>query len=128
MRRLRQWRNKPEADRSMSFLKEFFKREIDKQMAAVTQQWMTLVPQPLLAATRLEGLSRGVLRVGVESSAHLYELDMLLRSGLERQIITSCKKAAIRKVQLRVCGRNDTPLASQPRPAAEADEEPGEQA
>jgi hypothetical protein len=69
--------------------------------------WTDLVPAELVAHSRLEGLSRGVLRVAVDSSSHLFELDRLLRGGLEQRLITSHKGPAFRRVQLRNAGVSD---------------------
>jgi hypothetical protein len=103
--RLSAWRNKREPDVSMDFLKTYLKQEVErpyKQLHQVSQVWEVMLPQGLARKTRLESLSRGVLRVAVDSSATLYELDRLLRSGLERQIIQAHKGPAFRKIQLRV--------------------------
>lgn len=89
----------------MHFLQDDFKKEIQKpykQLCQMTEVWTALVPADLLQRTRLESLSRGVLRVIVDSSSSLYELDRLLRQGLEREIITQHKGPAVRKIQLRV--------------------------
>lgn len=94
-----------ETDHSLAFLKDAFSRQVTrpfKQLESFVDVWRSLVPAALLEHTRLEGLSRGVLRVAVDSSAHLYELDMLLRQGLERQMIRHHKGPAFRRVQLRV--------------------------
>ena len=94
-----------EADHSLAFLKDDFARRVTrpfKQLESFVGVWQSLVPPALIEHTRLEGLSRGVLRVAVDSSAHLYELDMLLRQGLERRMIRQHKGPAFRRVQLRV--------------------------
>ena len=107
--RLRGWRNRKDFDHSMSFLKPQFKREVEKpfkQLLSMAQLWPTLVPADLLVRTKLETISRGVLKVIVDSSGALYELDRLLREGLEQKLITQNKGPAIRRVQLRV-GRID---------------------
>lgn len=103
--RLRSYRNQPEQDLSLGFLKKQFKREVEKpyrQLGPLGTLWAELLPQELVAHSRLEGLSRGVLRVAVDSSAHLYELDSLLRNGLERELIRRHKGAVLRKVRLHV--------------------------
>ncbi len=103
--RLRDWRNRKDFDHSMAFLKPQFKREIEKpykQLLAMAQLWPTLVPAELVARTKLETISRGVLKVTVDSSGALYELDRLLREGLEQKLITQNKGPAIQRVQLRV--------------------------
>ncbi len=92
-------------DLSLSFLRQTFKKEIErplKQLGELTTIWDELVPPELAGHARLESLSRGVLRVAVDSSTCLYELDRLLRSGLQTQLITRCKGPALRRVQLRV--------------------------
>lgn len=107
--RLRGWRNRKDFDHSLSFIKPQFKREIEKpykQLLAMAQLWPQLVPAELLARTKLETISRGVLKVIVDSSGALYELDRLLREGLEQKLITQNKGPAFRRVQLRV-GRLD---------------------
>jgi hypothetical protein len=103
--RLRQWRNRPEPDVSLGFLSKLFKQEIEKpfkQLAEVSQVWAELVPEAMARRSRLESLERGVLRVTVDSSATLYGLDRLLRSGLQRRLITACKGPAVRRVKLQV--------------------------
>lgn len=122
LQRLRQLRNRAERDVSMAFLKDLYKRQIEKpgkQMSRIAETWSGLVPADLVEHTRLESLARGVLRVGVDSSAHLYQLDRLLREGLEHQIIAAAR-ASLRKVQLRLVAGDPAPPA---RPAApETDE------
>ena len=73
-----------------------------KQLATVIEAWQKLVPVELEGHTRLEGLSRGVLKVVVDSSPRLYQLDRLLRGGLEQSLITANRGPAFRKIQLRV--------------------------
>lgn len=102
---LRQWRNRPEADLSLHFLQESFKKDIQKpykQLHAMAEVWGRLIPPALVRKTRLESLARGVLRVVVDSSSTLYDLDRLLRQGLEKEIITQHTGPAVRKIQLRV--------------------------
>ena len=106
--RLRKWRNRAEPDLSLSFIKKYVKQEIEKpykQLGSLAKVWGELVPAELVAQTKLESLNRGVLRVTVSSSSHLFELDRLLRSGLEQRLITAHKGPAFRKVQLRVSGQ-----------------------
>ena len=105
LERLRGWRNRKERDLSLGFLRDQFKRQVarpHKQLEKLVELWAELVPAELAAHTRLAGLSRGVLHVEVDSPAHLYELDRLLRCGLQGQIITRHSGPAMRKIQLRV--------------------------
>jgi Dna[CI] antecedent, DciA len=105
LERLRRWRTRAEPDRSLSFLPMQFKREVErphKQLSAFVALWEELVPATLREHTRLDRLHRGVLHVEVDSSARLYELDRLLRQGLERQLIVQHAGPALRRVKLRV--------------------------
>ena len=95
-------------------LADVFKREIEKphkQLGMMVELWEKSLPPDLAAHTRLESLAKGTLRVVVDSSARLYDLDRLLRGGLQDQIITSFKGPAFRKIQLRVGDLHDQPPA-----------------
>ena len=103
--RLRRHRNKPEPDLSLGFLPKQFKQQVEKphkQLGDLAELWQQLVPEALVSHTRLESLNRGVLRVAVDSSARLYELDRLLREGLRDRLIREHNGPAVRRVQLRV--------------------------
>ncbi|MBI1335509.1 MAG: DUF721 domain-containing protein [Phycisphaera sp.] len=98
--RLRETRNFPERDVSMGFLKAQFKREVEKpykQLGAVAAAWCENVPPDLLPHTRLDGLTRGVLNVIVDSSAVNYELDRVLRGGVWEKIVVASKGAVLRR-------------------------------
>lgn len=89
----------------MGFLAEQFKRDIArpfKQLGDLAQLWNELVPASVASGTRLEALQRGVLRVAVDSSARLYDLDRRLREGLEHELVTRHKGSAFRKVKLHI--------------------------
>ena len=104
LNRLRQWRNRREPDLTLGFLRDQFKRELlkpAKQLTEMAALWQELVPAHLAQHTRLESLSRGVLKVSIDSSSRLYELDRLLRGGLEQELITRHKGPAVRRIQLR---------------------------
>ena len=118
LERLRNWRNRRKEDYSLSFLAKQFKHQIarpHKQIRSVIEWWNKLVPAELLEHTRLESLRRGVLKVSVDSSSRLYELDRLLRSGLEQQIIASYPGVGLCRIQLRVddtwCERSEPKTA-----------------
>lgn len=102
---LRERRNRKDPDLSLGFMAGQFKREVQKpyeQLGKLTEIWGELVPAELAAHTRLEGLSRGVLRVSVDSSGRLYELDRLLRGGVFDELISRHKGKALRRVDLKV--------------------------
>jgi len=102
---LRRYRNRPDPDLSLGFLKPFFRKEVEnphKQLTAMIELWVRSVPQGLADQCRLESLSRGVLRVAVTSSVWHYELDRLLRSGLHEHLIRKHRGPAFHRVQIRV--------------------------
>jgi hypothetical protein len=97
---------------TLRFLRQKFKDSVErpyKQLAAVAPLWCRLLPPELLQHTRLEGLSRGALRVAVDCSSRLYELDRLLRSGLEQQIVSTYRSPTLRRIVLRVAHFGDEP-------------------
>ena len=103
--KLQAWRGPHPPDLSMSFLRDQFKREVEKpykQLEQLVEIWTRLVPPELCRYTKLEALNRGVLKVAVDSSARHYELDRLLRQGLQEQIIKMHKGPAFRKIQIHV--------------------------
>lgn len=104
LQRLRQWRNvHANKDLSLSFLNKLFNRDIERpyrQMQTVIDLWTQLLPPELAEHTRLESFRRGVLKVAVDSSSRLYELDRLLRNGLEQQLIQAHHGPALRKIKL----------------------------
>lgn len=104
IQRLRGWRVKPDrATPLASIIPQVFKSQVErpyKQLVGVAEAWDTHVPPAIAEYTQLVSLQRGVLLVGVDSSARLYELDRLLRGGLESEIITSSRGAAIRQIKL----------------------------
>jgi hypothetical protein len=103
LERLRQWRNRPARDQSMAFITKQFKQEIErpyKQVSAIVDTWAQLVPAELAEHCRLQSLRRSVLRVAVDSSEHLYQLDRLLRQGLADQITRQHPAAGVRRIQL----------------------------
>jgi predicted nucleic acid-binding Zn ribbon protein len=102
---LRKRRNRKDPDLSLGFMRDQFKREVQKpfeQLGDLSAVWSELIPERLAAHTRLESLKRGVLRVSVDSSGRLYELDRLLRSGGFDELVTRHRGSAVRKVELKV--------------------------
>jgi len=102
---LRDRRNRKDPDLSLGFMVGQFKREVQKpyeQLGKLAEIWLELVPSELAEHTRLMGLTRGVLRVAVDSSGRLYELDRLLRDGVFDELVTRHKGKAIRRVELKL--------------------------
>ncbi|HAI11178.1 MAG TPA: hypothetical protein DCM28_05695 [Phycisphaerales bacterium] len=100
---LRQWRNFKAKDVSMDFLNPWFKNQVTKpfkQLKGIGEVWANGVPPEILAKSRLERYSRGTLTVTVDSSATLYELDRLLRSGLQQELTQASRPASLNRIKL----------------------------
>ena len=61
------------------------------------------VPAELRGHVRVEAISRGALRIAVDSSCTLDRLARMLRSGLQRELVTAMDGCLIRRVRLHVC-------------------------
>ncbi|MFN3169018.1 MAG: DciA family protein [Phycisphaeraceae bacterium] len=108
LERLRKSRSLPNPDLSLGFLSEQFKREVAKpykQLGDLSELWRQLVPATLVERSRLVGMSRGTLHVEVDNPAAHFEIDRLLRSGLQKQLIQAHKGPAIRRVSVKLVGR-----------------------
>jgi hypothetical protein len=128
---LKRFRTRKQYDADFSaVLQDVFKREVEKphkQLGAMVDLWEAMLPPDITRHTRLESLAKGTLRVVIDSSARLYELDRMLREGLQDRIITAFKGPAFRRIQLRVGELHDEPPhPGRRRPAAgdPADEAP----
>jgi|GEM_PF-438525 len=108
--RLRKSRSLPKPDLSLGFMAEQFKRDVAKpylQLGDLAELWRQLVPAKLVERSRLVGLSRGTLHLEVDNPAAHFEIDRLLREGLQKQLIQGHKGPAFRKVQVKVVGRRE---------------------
>lgn len=70
-----------------------------RNFGQLAEIWDEVVPQPVRDHTAIEGFSRGVLRVLVDSAAHRFQLRMMLDGGLQRQI-QSRFSGALNKIKL----------------------------
>jgi len=57
-----------------------------RQLSAIAEIWDRVIPSELASHTALEGITRGVLRVTVDSAPHRFQLKTLLDGGLTRVI------------------------------------------
>lgn len=124
---LRKDRSLPTRDLSLGFLTKQFKRDVAKpfkQLGDLAELWRELVPTHLVERSRLVGLSRGVLHVEVDNPAAHFEVDRLLRGGLQKQLIAGHKGPAFRKVQVKVIGRRDAGEVDARRLPPEGDTNP----
>ena len=78
-----------------------------RQTGSFTRLWLERVPPEISRHTTLHGLTRGVLTVAVDDSAALYELDRLLRGGLDHQLIAAHSGPAFRRIKLRLVAPTD---------------------
>ncbi len=104
LRRLGAWRTRPPRDLSLRFLKDQFQREVARphqQLGQIVELWREHVPDHLRERTALRALQRGRLTVTVSDSTTLYELDRLLRGGLE-QTLRRQFRGNLRRVKLEV--------------------------
>lgn len=83
---------------------QFFKQGIEKRHAkfgGISECWSRLVPEMINEHCCLESFHRGTLTVIVDTAAHLYELKQLLLAGLQKQLLTACKSAGLRRIALK---------------------------
>jgi hypothetical protein len=110
----------PPAEKLGGDLVQFFKQSVEKRqtkLGKIAQAWQLAVEEGLCEHCSLESLHRGTLTVIVDSSAHLYQLKQVLLSGVEKQLVATCKSAGLRKVVLkpgRWYANGDDPVSRAP--------------
>lgn len=127
LERLRKDRSLPSPDLSLRFVADQFKRDVARpyqQLGNLAALWVELLPASLVERSRLMGLSRGVLHVEADNAAVHYELDRLLRGGLQKKLIQSHKGAALRKVSIKVAGGSNAGEVDPKRLPPEGDNNP----
>lgn len=127
LEQLRKSRSLPKPDLSLGFMTEQFKREVAKpfqQLGDLAELWRELVPAALVERSRLIGLKSGVLHVEVDNPAAHFEIDRLLRGGLQKQLTQRHRGPAIRKVSIKVAGRSEAEAVDPRRQPPEADSNP----
>jgi hypothetical protein len=72
-----------------------------KKMGELIALWEELIPPKLAAQSKFTGLRNGVLQVTAASSSVMYEIDRLLRQGIEEQI-RSRHRGSLSRIKLRV--------------------------
>ncbi len=103
LQRMRQW-YRPDRDRSLSFVGDLVKKQVTRphqKLGKAAAAWSELIPEHLLRRTALARLRAGVLTVYAADDATRYELDCLLRSGVQRNIQRRCK-ASVRRIKVQV--------------------------
>jgi hypothetical protein len=75
----------------------FFKHSVEKRhtkLSKIAECWETLIPSILANHCALETFSRGTLTV-------LVELKQVLLSGLQKQLLISCRAEGLKKISLK---------------------------
>lgn len=86
-------------------LLDFFKTGIQKRhtkLSAIAECWSQVIPESFQDHCSLESFSAGTLKVIVDSSSHLYELNQLLKAGIQQQLMLACKSSGLRKITLKL--------------------------
>jgi hypothetical protein len=102
LERLRQARVKPERDLSLRGVMGAITKDLRRHARAVKGvggAWEALVPGELRERTAVQGINRGVLTVKATDAATKYAVEVLLRGGLEREMIRVCA-APVRRVKV----------------------------
>jgi hypothetical protein len=87
--RLQELRGRLEPDTSIRGLLESIARDARRtndRLGSLIDLWEELVPPRLAGRCRVASLRRGIMRVEADSAATAFELDRLLRGGLEQSL------------------------------------------
>jgi hypothetical protein len=76
-------------------------RRTHDRLGELVELWEAAIPAHLSARTRLTALRGGILHVDVDSPATLYEIDRLLRGGVEDQL-RAAHRGTLTRVKLKV--------------------------
>ena len=71
-----------------------------KKLQQLAAAWQDLLPAELTEHSCLETLSRGRLRVLVDSASHLAELDLLFKEGMLEALRQRCPSVSLGEVRL----------------------------
>lgn len=84
-------------------ISDFMKRAVyprQKRFAGLAHTWQQLLPEELVKHSCLESLKGGCLQVLVDSSSHLFELDLLVKEGLAEHLRQECPRSGITEIRL----------------------------
>ena len=110
IQRLQAWRGRKTADLSIASIME---SEVEKaakthkRLGELIDLWREVLPEALTAHTVLTGFRNGVLQVKVDSSATLFEIDRLLRGGMETEL-RSRFRGSLSRVKTRIGPLDET--------------------
>jgi len=74
-------------------------RPVQARYDAVAEAWITLLPSGLRAHCQVTGLVNGALKVAVDSSSYMYELQ-LCKAALLEELDRLCPSARIRRIDV----------------------------
>ena len=97
----RQFRRRDSSLKSQ--LDRFMRREVyprARKTVRLGRAWAALLPEELVEHSCLDGLRNGQLQVLVDSAAHLYELNLLVKQGLLGELRDMCPSVAISSIKL----------------------------
>ena len=102
LQRLREYRNRPERNLSMTAIVATTKQQVTKRhrdLAGIWAAWSAAVPARLVHATEIVGVSRGVLTIRAADTGVRFEIDRFLRSGGEAEVVRRAP-IGVRRVKL----------------------------
>ncbi|HAW95445.1 MAG: hypothetical protein CMJ33_03615 [Phycisphaerae bacterium] len=114
LRRIAPYRRKWDPDTSISGLVESTKKVAKRnegRLATLTEAWDRLVPEQLTSACRFGEVRGGTITILVESSPAKYELDRLLKSGLEAEL-RRAYSGPLSRIRTRLSPAEDTKRSS----------------
>ena len=97
--RQRRQRGKALGSEVMVFMRRLV-RPRQRMLSQLSQGWQELLPEELAEHSCLESFRRGQLRVLVDSSSHLHELNLLVQEGLADWLRERCPSAGLSGIKL----------------------------
>ncbi len=85
------------------FLPKQYARDVDRpyrRLGALADLWQTQIPERIASKTALASFNRGVLTVHVVDSTTRYDLDRLLRGGIEAELRRSFRGGTLNRVKV----------------------------
>jgi hypothetical protein len=99
LQRLRAYRGRRERDDSIVGLVQRIATDASttqRKLGRFIDLWERLVPRDLASRSRVIAMRRGVVSIAVDSSSTMYELDRMLRGGLEQDLRREFQSAVVR--------------------------------
>jgi hypothetical protein len=72
---------------------------LDRKVGGVAEAWESVCPAECAPRTRVVGIAKGVLTIGVADAATRWHLERLLRAGADRDIVSRCPMT-VRRIRL----------------------------